>query len=328
MTDIFDEIDQDLRRERLSRVWSRYGIYVILIAVLIVVVTAGWRGYEWWVTRTERNAGEAYAALVAEVDAEGAGADPARLTAFADDAPEGFALLARFRAASLQAATGETEAAAETLRGIASDSAAPRLYQDLARMRLGYVLLDADDVSGAREAVAPMADDAGNAFHRSASEVMGLAAYAEDDLDDAERWFTNVSSDATVSQGMRQRADTMLALITRLKAQAEAAANAPAADTTPAESAPAESAPAGSPSSESAPADAAPGSGLSFPMPSGDVSPSLGTSSGAFSFPMPEGEASDGIGDAAPALVPSPAESTPSEAGVPAESEDTTEGNN
>ena len=48
MTDIFQEVEQDLRRERYKKAWDRYGIYVIAVAVLIVVGTAGWRGYLAW----------------------------------------------------------------------------------------------------------------------------------------------------------------------------------------------------------------------------------------------------------------------------------------
>ena len=43
MADIFNEVEQDLRREQMKRLWDRIGIYVIAVAVLVVAITGGWR---------------------------------------------------------------------------------------------------------------------------------------------------------------------------------------------------------------------------------------------------------------------------------------------
>lgn len=311
MTDIFDEVEQDLRRERLTKVWDRYGIYVIVVAVLIVVVTAGWRGYEWWRVNSERSAGEEYAAVLQSLEADGAAADPAALTGFAADAPEGFAILARFRAATVQDDTGESEAAAATLRSIVDDGKVPGLYRDMARVRLAQVLIDAGDFAAAQDAVRGLAEDNGNAYNRSATEMMGLAAYAQDDLEDASRWFTALSTSANVGQTMRQRAQTMLTLIERVSAQEKATAEAAAAfeaqetattetEDTSATETEAATATGENPAGDAAASDAT-GGASAFPMPSGDALPS-GTIGTGSAFPMPTGStASDPADVTAPA---------------------------
>ena len=43
MSDVFKEVDEDLRREQLKSIWDRFGAYIIGAAVLIVVATAGYR---------------------------------------------------------------------------------------------------------------------------------------------------------------------------------------------------------------------------------------------------------------------------------------------
>ena len=60
MSDIFREIDEELRRENLLKLWSRYGKYVIAVAVLAVLIAGsvvawrehqardwGWRHHDW-----------------------------------------------------------------------------------------------------------------------------------------------------------------------------------------------------------------------------------------------------------------------------------------
>src|SRR6185437_3914455 len=49
LSDIFREIEDELRRENLQRLWSRFGKYIIGLVVLAVVATAafmGWRDYQ------------------------------------------------------------------------------------------------------------------------------------------------------------------------------------------------------------------------------------------------------------------------------------------
>ena len=41
MSDIFREIDEELRRDNFAKLWERYGQYLIGLAVLIVLITAG-----------------------------------------------------------------------------------------------------------------------------------------------------------------------------------------------------------------------------------------------------------------------------------------------
>ena len=40
LSDIFREIDEELRRDSLAQLWKKYGHYVIGLAVLIVIATA------------------------------------------------------------------------------------------------------------------------------------------------------------------------------------------------------------------------------------------------------------------------------------------------
>ena len=51
MSDIIREVDEELRRERMMKLWERYGIYVVAVAVLVVVAVGGWRVWEWYSTR-------------------------------------------------------------------------------------------------------------------------------------------------------------------------------------------------------------------------------------------------------------------------------------
>ncbi len=60
MTDIFNEVDEEVRREQLKKLWERYGNYLIAVCVLIVVGVGAWRGYEWWQAKQAAQSGAAF----------------------------------------------------------------------------------------------------------------------------------------------------------------------------------------------------------------------------------------------------------------------------
>ena len=47
MSELFDEVDEEVRRERLKKLWDEYSIYIIAGALLIIAAVGGWRGYQY-----------------------------------------------------------------------------------------------------------------------------------------------------------------------------------------------------------------------------------------------------------------------------------------
>lgn len=213
MTDIFQEVEEDLRRDRFKKAWDKYGIYVIVAAVLIVAITAGWRGYLAWEASRQRAAGDRFMAALQTAESGSHAAAAETLSAFAREAPGGYDMLARFRVATEQAKAGARDQAIEAFRAIADDTGLNDLYRGLARIRTAYLLLDAGDAAAAAREVEPLVAATGSAWNHSAQEVMGLAAYAEDDLEEARRWFGELEKDAGVPADLRGRARLMLTLI-------------------------------------------------------------------------------------------------------------------
>ncbi|MEM9223725.1 MAG: tetratricopeptide repeat protein [Pseudomonadota bacterium] len=230
MSDIFQEVEEDLRRERLKRIWDRYGIFVIAGAVLIVLVTAGFRGYDAWKTGRERAAGDEFAAVLAQAQELNTVSVADELVAFGENAPGGYAMLADFRAGTAYAEAGESEQAQQVFRALAEDTSVPAPYRDLAGIRLGHLLIDAGDYDAARDTLLPIAENTGNPFHRSAQELVGLAAFSSGDTDEALRWFTALREEAGTPPAIQGRAQFMLGLIAQtVEVEAPANGGTPAA---------------------------------------------------------------------------------------------------
>ena len=122
MSDIFDEVGEDLRRDRLTGLWKRYGWVLYVVAGLIVAGTAAWRGYDYWATSRANAAGDAYSQVLASVKAGDHKALAESLAVYGSGAPKQYQVLARFRAASEHAAMGEMDNALAAFEDLSKTS--------------------------------------------------------------------------------------------------------------------------------------------------------------------------------------------------------------
>ncbi len=100
MTDIFREVEEDIRRDQIKRAWDRLGPYVLGVAVLIVLGTAGYRGWEYWQGRQAAATGDRFiAALQLATDGKHDDAIKA-LQVIIYNGSGGYPVLARFRLAA------------------------------------------------------------------------------------------------------------------------------------------------------------------------------------------------------------------------------------
>ena len=60
MSELFDEVDEEVRREQLKKLWDKYQIYIIALAVLIIAAVGGWRGYQYLEAKKAAEAGGAF----------------------------------------------------------------------------------------------------------------------------------------------------------------------------------------------------------------------------------------------------------------------------
>jgi hypothetical protein len=224
MADIFNEIDEDLRRERLGKIWSRFGSYIIGLAVLIVIGVGAWRGYEWWQTREAAASGARFAAAL-KLSEEGKHTEAqAAFAKIAKDGTSGYRILARFRAATELAYTDKAAAVA-AYDALANENGVDPLARDVARIRAGLLLVDTAPLADIEARMKPL-DTPTGAFRNSAREILGLAQYRAGDYDAATKTFETLLADGELPPGMRQRAELMRTLA--------AAGAPPAASTAPA----------------------------------------------------------------------------------------------
>ena len=211
MPDLFDEVQEDLRAERMQALLKRYGGLLAGAALLVVLGVAGLQGWRWWQAREASAAATLYLATAQAAAAPGAdGKEMAqRFADLARTAPSGYAMLARLRAAALRAEAGERDAALALWDQVARDTSVEPLYRDLATLLWGLHALDAGDPGAVEARLAPLAAATGP-WRYSAEEVRALASIRRGETDAARRALTALAGDQAAPEGVRQRAGRLL----------------------------------------------------------------------------------------------------------------------
>ncbi|MFA6267150.1 MAG: tetratricopeptide repeat protein [Pseudolabrys sp.] len=214
MADIFNEVDEEVRRERLKRLWDRYSIVIVAVAILIVAGIGGWRAYEYYVAQKAAVAGAAFEdAVTLSEQGKHAEAEKAFEKVVAE-APKGYAVLARLRAANelAQANPGKPADAVKAYDVIAADGSLGVVWQDLAALRAGMLLADTASFADLRGRLEPIAA-AGRPYRHSARELLALSAWRNNNVADAKRFIDMITADGETPPGARQRIDVLSALI-------------------------------------------------------------------------------------------------------------------
>jgi hypothetical protein len=211
VTDIFQEVDEEVRREQLKKLWQRYGNYFVAACVLIVAGVAAWRAYQWWEAKQAAQAGAAFEQAIAFAEAGKHQEAEMAFAKLASDGTAGYRVLARLREAA-QLAPTDSKAAVSAYDQIAADGSAGQVLQDLAAVRAGFLLADTAPYSEMRSRLEPLTA-ADRTFRHSARELLALSAWKAGDMTAARQWTDLIMTDPQTPAGTRSRAQVLSELI-------------------------------------------------------------------------------------------------------------------
>ena len=210
------EVQEELRREQLTRLWQRYGTYIVAAAVLLVLAVAGYKYREYDRISTAEASGARYEAAV-RLAADGKPEEGQKtFEALARGSSAGYATLSRLQIAAAAAKAGRTTEAVATYAAIAG-GASDALLRDYATLQAAVLSLDTADWTQMQNRLNDLANDR-NPWRASARELLGLAAYKAGRLEEARKEFERLLGDKATPPSMVERTQLMLSVLTEAEA--------------------------------------------------------------------------------------------------------------
>jgi hypothetical protein len=211
VSELFDEVDEDVRRDQLKKLWDQYSIYIIAGALLIIAAVGGWRGYEYLAAQKAAEAGAAFDKAVQLSDENKHAEAEAAFTDLAAKAPSGYRVLARLRAAA-EAANRDPQAAVKLYDDIAADRSVGAPEQDLARVRAAGLLVETATYPNMLERLEASTTPE-STFRHTARELLALSAWHANNPAAARKWLDMIANDSETPPSLRSRAEALQALL-------------------------------------------------------------------------------------------------------------------
>jgi hypothetical protein len=215
LSDIFQEVDEDLRRDEYGKLWKQYGGYIIAACLAVVVISAaivGWRAYQ---DRIHQAASLTYQGIMHSGEQNVPAMTEATVKALAAAEPKlspGYRLVSMLQRAAFYVQARNYPEAIALLDAVAKDSAASKEMHDVAVLKSAYLQAESLSLADMRTRIEALAVPE-NAFRFSAQELLGYVAFRTGDLKSARDYFSAILSDPTAPSGLRQRSIDMMGLI-------------------------------------------------------------------------------------------------------------------
>ena len=259
MSDVFEEVEENLRTEKWSsfaKRWWPAAAGVVLVGLLIaggfwfVDARKGWTGAE---------ASQAYARGVEALQAQNTTAAEAAFVEAEAAGNRPYRALALMQRAALRV-TAEDFDGAVALFDEAAEAGGDPMISDIASLKAAWLLMDTADLAAITARLEPLTET-GRPFRHYAREALALARLQHGQAATAQQQLQAMALELDVPEGMRQRVQVAAAMI-----ESGAAASLPgiveaagrAAESADAEAqrpgAPAAGAPAAGPGAPTAPA--------------------------------------------------------------------------
>ena len=193
MSDIFQEIDEDLRQDKAARLWKAYGKYLIALAIFIILAIASYRFIE-HTNEKEREAGRT-------VDKQAA------IELFSDerlDKTMGYSIISKLKKAALARSNNDLEGTKLVLKKIITNEEIPLYLRDLARLKLF-----ASDSDNNISPLNALIEEAGP-WKFLALELKGGIQLEHGNLKEARSIFKELTDDANTPNNLRRRASEIL----------------------------------------------------------------------------------------------------------------------
>lgn len=202
------EVDEELRRERVSGFVTRYGTWIIIGVVAFLAVVGGWI---WYQHRQSVQAGELSEKLIQvsdQLERNNADAAAPTIDELVNSGDPAYRVAGLFARANAQISTNAIPAAIDTLKQIVADEGASQPFRDAALIRQTLLEFETIPVEQVVERMRPLAQ-AGNAWHGSAGELLAAALIKQNKPEEAGRVFEAMARDQQVPESIRQRAVQM-----------------------------------------------------------------------------------------------------------------------
>ena len=223
------EVDEELRREQLEKLWEKYSNHAFALAALIVVGVGGYKLIESRRIAAAEAAGAHYEEALSLAKAGKTAEASTAFEALSTDGPRGYKALSQIQLAGEYLKAGKTSEALSAFETLGRDGSADELLTGYARLQAASLRVSDADWTEMENRLNDLAGFK-SPWRQNARELLGLAALKAGKLDEARKWLSLILGDSPQpSQPQAERVQVLLNSVVTAEL-AKKSAGAPASE--------------------------------------------------------------------------------------------------
>lgn len=209
MGDIFQEVEEDIRSDKVRSIWKKYRVYIILLLLLIVCSVGIKSFWDYYKLKNLETRSENYFKAIDLINQDGGIGGIQALTTFSEKNGENenyLTMISNFTEAALRRNNNDLKNSLE-IYSVIINGDVDITYKDYAKIQSAEVLME---LKNYKEAKVFLSEVTGSLFSNIAKEYTGYIELYEGNTSKAKDIFQEVVDDASVQNTIKDRIKEIL----------------------------------------------------------------------------------------------------------------------
>ncbi len=214
---LFQEINEEMKRERIKNFWKKYGLLATIILIAAVTFAVSFESIKAWQGKKAATWSDAYA-YAFNLQAQGRYDESIKVFKNIENENHGiYKNLAQMQVANILLEQGKTEEAVKSLEEMANDDNFNPNLHDVAVIKLVSYKLDNAPAEEIESLLNPLIV-ANGSWVNIAKEMKAMLAIREENLELAKEIYNDILSDEKLPDSMKARVEDMLSVLNEAQA--------------------------------------------------------------------------------------------------------------
>lgn len=206
------EIDEELKNEKLKKIWDRYGLFIILFIVVAISAAVSFETFTAWKEKRNQEFSDTYAYAL-NLQNQGRYAEAMEVLDKLQKSKKAvYSDIAEIQMANIKMEQNKVEEAIAILENVVKNKDFNPQMKEIALIKLASYKLDYAPSEEIQEMLMPLASENG-VWTNIAKEMLAMLAVRDGDLDRAKSLYQEISVAANTPETLKARAQDMLNVI-------------------------------------------------------------------------------------------------------------------
>ena len=209
MTNIFNEVDEDIRKERYQNLWSKYGKYIIGFLVLIVTIFSLTQYLQSKNTSDNKKILDTYFTAIESIEKNQLDLADQNLKTVYNEKNKTLAAVSSIKLSQVYLEDNQKNQALSLLKDTYSNNSLDSIYRELALYK--YIMINFENIEVSNiENMISLIENNNSEFNLYFQEMIGIKHLTLGNTKKANSIFTNLSLDENTPFDLRMRLDKLI----------------------------------------------------------------------------------------------------------------------